>query len=104
MANKLLIFTAAIIILSCAIQEVLCQGVWVTDTSTNFVPRYYAASAVVDNKIYMIGGNEAPNIPIQIFDPWVHTWDTPSFSGDVRSTEQSVACIVNGKIYVVGGW
>ncbi|MCJ7761982.1 hypothetical protein MUP38_00835, partial [Candidatus Bathyarchaeota archaeon] len=73
------------------------------------------ASAVLDNKIYIIGGRTATDVSyvanttdmVQIFDPKTNQWTTgPSIPTGVYAAG---ACSTSGlaapkRIYVVGGW
>ncbi|MBS1904785.1 MAG: T9SS type A sorting domain-containing protein [Bacteroidetes bacterium] len=97
------LMTALVLMFCCACAG-YAQGVWTTDTSTAFVPRYSAASAVIDNRIYLIGGSEDPQIPVQYFDPETHTWNTPVLTGEGMFTTEAAACVLGSNIYVFGGW
>jgi hypothetical protein len=73
------------------------------------VLREYAATAVVDGKLYVMGGQRTDSgaIPgpstnlLEIYDPAADTWTT----GNPMPTERMglVAAVANGKIYAIGG-
>ena len=60
--------------------------------------RYGFATAVYQNKIYVIGGPDGVN---QVYDPETDTWETKTPMPTPRT--QLDANVVNGKIYLVGG-
>jgi N-acetylneuraminic acid mutarotase len=62
--------------------------------------RLGAASAVVDGKIYVIGGM-AGQRKVEAYDPATDTWTEKAELGG--PTVISSASVVNGKIYVIGG-
>jgi N-acetylneuraminic acid mutarotase len=75
---------------------------WQTKASMP-TPRYDAASAVVNNKIYIIGGwNGSTTISkVEEYDPTTNTWVTKASMPTARS---AMGCgVVNNKIYVFGG-
>lgn len=98
----------------------LCTTVDVFDTATNkwstlattgtFTPRGSLASAVVDGKIYVMGGMTGPETPdhmsnkLEIFDPVTKTWSTPATTGTFTPRNNLCACVVDGKIYTMGGF
>jgi len=66
-------------------------------------PRSGAASAVVDGKIYVIGGYSGLGqfSVNERYDPETNTWDT--LTPMPKSRSGAVAAVVDGKIYVIGG-
>ena len=80
---------------------------WSTPAVTGtFTPRQYLATAVVNNKIYAIGGSgEIINTlnTLEVFDPTTNAWSTPATTGSLTPREGLVAQAVNNKIYVIGG-
>lgn len=79
-------------------------------TSGSFTSRQDLISAVVDGKIYAIGGNADTNLSentlfstVEIFDPSTSTWSTPVTNGSLIPAEGQCGCAFNGKIYVFGG-
>jgi N-acetylneuraminic acid mutarotase len=60
--------------------------------------RHGFATAVYQNKIYVIGGPDGVN---QVYDPVTDTWETKTPMPTPRT--QLEANVVNGKIYLVGG-
>ena len=71
-----------------------------TWTAKNPIPfsRNNFATAVYQNKIYVIGGLDGVN---QVYDPATDTWETKTPMLTPR--EQLNAHTVNGKIYLIGG-
>ncbi|MFQ6093013.1 MAG: kelch repeat-containing protein [bacterium] len=71
-------------------------------------PRYGLCSAVVDGKIYAIGGGQrrmmmiTPLDVVERYDPRTDTWDTDVAPMN-SSRYNAAAAAVNGKIYVIGG-
>ncbi len=60
------------------------------------------AMAVVDERIYAIGGYDAePSRAVEMYDPTTNTWTEkfPLF----LPTQDHAAAVVNGKVYVIGG-
>jgi N-acetylneuraminic acid mutarotase len=96
------------------ISELLAQnGTW--DTTRTGMPtiRWSAVSAVVDGKIYMIGGLEQPSetdaqasygvSTIEVYDPVMDTWDTTKTPMPTARGHMEFAAVVDDKIYVIGG-
>jgi len=62
-------------------------------------------TAVVDGKIYAIGGLRTETVPlsvVELYDPGTNSWDTTKESISTPRSDVA-ACTVNGKIYVIGG-
>ena len=71
--------------------------------------------SVVDGKIYAIGGTKTKTIQaprgfsseseelatVEMYDPVTDTWTQKS---DMPSPKKTMTCVVNGKIYAIGGW
>jgi N-acetylneuraminic acid mutarotase len=87
---------------------------WSTpDVSGTFSPRFHLSASVVDDKIYAFGGLNEPlhdtgahhtlNI-MEIFDPATKSWNTPVTSGPCTPRYGATTAVVNGKIYVIGGF
>lgn len=67
-------------------------------------PRTFVAGAVVDGKLYVIGGQSqafAESGIVEVYDPATDTWS----SGSAMPTPRQLlsAGVLNGKIYVAGG-
>jgi N-acetylneuraminic acid mutarotase len=79
-------------------------GTW-TQKADMPTGRYIAGSAVVDGKIYVIGGASA-GIPgtavVEEYDPATDTWTTRTDMPTAR--DGLVAAAVDGIIYAIGGW
>ena len=67
--------------------------------------RNYAGAAVLDGKIYVIGGwsNRNSNIStVEVYDPQANTWATAPPMSERRNGPGVAA--LGGKIYVAGGY
>ncbi|MFB0509477.1 MAG: Kelch repeat-containing protein, partial [bacterium] len=69
-------------------------------------PRWYPASVVVDEKIYVIGGQDSTEPysslnTIEVYDPIQDTWETKRPM--INDRWGLMAAVVNGKIYAIGG-
>src|SRR5437667_7498677 len=78
-------------------------GSWTTASSDGFTRRYALASAVVNGKIYVIGGNITQHSSdlVEVYDPATDTWS--STTGMPTRREFHSASVVGNKIYVIGG-
>ena len=77
-------------------------------TTGTFTARLLHSSAVVDGKIYVIGGT--PNVrdplatnTLQIFDPATNAWNTPATTGTFTPRAYLSASAIHNKIYAIGG-
>jgi len=80
---------------------------WTTITPTGtFTPRKLLASAVVDNKIYAIGGVNAsgPSAAVEMFDPATNVWSTVTTTGTFTPRYGLAAAEYNNFIHVFGGY
>ena len=71
-------------------------------------PRDYAAIATVNNKIYVIGGggNGGASLKaIEVYDPINDTWTSAIEppAGNWPASRGGAACVVSGRIYLLGG-
>ena len=71
--------------------------------------------SVVDRKIYAIGGSKLKTIQmphgfsseseelatVEMYDPITDTWTQKA---DMPTPKKTMTCVVNGKIYAIGGW
>ena len=71
--------------------------------------------SVVDGKIYAIGGSKTETIQVprgfsseseelatvEMYDPVTDTWTQKA---DMSIPKKTMTCVVNGKIYAIGGW
>ena len=87
---------------------------WSTPKTTgNFTPRTALTSAVVNGKIYVMGGLSAivnseltPSWALnrlEIFDPSTNSWSSPITKGECIARKGMTSAVLNGKIYVLGG-
>ncbi|MCB0203885.1 MAG: hypothetical protein KDH89_03555 [Anaerolineae bacterium] len=66
-------------------------------------PRGAAASAVLNNKIYVMGGwTTQDSAVVEVYDPAADTWSTKTPMPTPRNN--LAAAVLNGKIYAIGGW
>jgi N-acetylneuraminic acid mutarotase len=75
---------------------------WTTKTDMP-TTRSHSAIAVVDGKIYVIGGQGDGNIilsAVEAYDPATDTWTTKA---DMPTARWTAACVVDGRIYVFCG-
>ena len=86
-------------------------GRWVTiQTTGTFTPRIALTSSVVNGKIYVIGGSRGPELPqnlsnaLEVFDPATDAWSTPKTTGTFTPRCVLSSAVLNGKIYVIGGF
>ena len=66
--------------------------------------RYHAGSAVVDGKIYAIGGslvNKEVTAIVEEYDPATDTWTRKA---DMPTARHGWAAAVDGIIYAISGW
>lgn len=76
-------------------------GPWTTKASMP-TARYAMGSAVLNNKIYVIGGNNASGTvaTVEEYDPSTDTWTTKP---NMPTARGPATAVVNYKIYVIGG-
>jgi N-acetylneuraminic acid mutarotase len=85
-------------------------GTW-TPKSPLAQRRFFAAGAVLDGRIYVVGGHtncdptdscfEAPLTSLEIYDPAADRWTAGPPMSDARGN--AGAAVLNGKLYVAGG-
>lgn len=80
-------------------------GSWIAEATAGFTARWFLASAVVNNKIYTMGGYSTggPTNILEVYDPAANTWSTPTTTGTFTARGQLTAATVNGNIYAMGG-
>jgi RNA polymerase sigma factor (sigma-70 family) len=79
-------------------------GTWIQKADMP-TARYYAGSAVVDGKIYVIGGASVANessAVVEEYDPATDTWTRCADMPTAR--QEPAAAAVDGIIYAIGGW
>jgi N-acetylneuraminic acid mutarotase len=99
---KLLFF---ILIIISSPDSLLAQFHWETESSDGFEARSGHTAAVLDNKIYVMGGGILVNrnTQLQVFDPSTNMWDTPQTSNTIDARDGATSVTFNGKIYLIGG-
>ncbi len=84
----------------------------IVNPSGTFTPRRGMSSVVIGGKIYTFGGangsggskgSGAVNT-VEVFDPATNTWSTPVMIGSMTPRWRSCAVLLNGKVYVMGGY
>ena len=63
--------------------------------------RSYLTAAVVNDKIYAIGGDEPLTSTVEEYDPSTNTWSAKTSMSSRK--ERLTSTVVKGKIYVIGG-
>ena len=65
--------------------------------------RYSLAAAVVDGKLYVMGGFDVPNrlSSVEQYDPAKNAWEAVAPMSTAR--QGPAAAVVDGKLYVMGG-
>ncbi len=77
--------------------------------------RSSAAVSVVDGKIYAVGGSELKKVKmprgytykskelptVEMYDPITDTWTQKA---DMPTPKKTMSCVLDGKIYAIGGW
>jgi len=85
------------------------SNVWSKPTTTGIsTKRYGFTSAVINGKIYVIGGKgKAADVgyvtTVEVFDPSTNQWAAPVTTGTFTARSQLTSCVINNKIYVFGG-
>ncbi len=86
--------------------------VWSKPNVTGYFSSYaFGTSCVMNNKIFFFGGHSIYFPTIQnryfdtvfVFDPATNTWSIPTMSGSFTPREMLSSCVVDGKIYAIGG-
>ena len=82
-------------------------GVWTVADSSMITPRSTAGAAVIDGKLYVVGGNDRKlrskpvyNV-LEVYDPATDTWASKASMPTARWGPGAAA--LNGKLYVFGG-
>ncbi|MBI2836667.1 MAG: PD40 domain-containing protein [Chloroflexi bacterium] len=84
--------------------EAYADSTWTTKTPMP-AARSYAAAAVIDSILYVAGGHDGSGgtTTLQAYNPAADTWSTlASMPG--RRYQADGAGVINGKLYVPGGW
>ena len=79
--------------------------VWQTESSAGFMPSFWLTAAVVDGRIYAMGGGnttEALNL-MEMYDPVANRRSTPAAADSFTPVGSQASAVVNGKIYQIGG-
>lgn len=72
--------------------------------------RWGMSAAVVNGKIYVMGGTNGEFMPwdtvniLEVFNPATNEWSTPKTTGTFSARTFHTCQVVNGKIYVIGGF
>ena len=67
------------------------------------IPRLFFSVATVDGEVYTIGGMLAEPLDfVDAYDPGKDEWTQKAALPSARAGV--VCCVVNGKIYAIGGW
>ncbi len=80
------------------------------EPSGSMLPRFSSISAVVNNRIYLFGGDTLGNQSytsvslLDVYDPVTNVWTRVNPNGYLSYHNGGSACVVQGKIYVLGGF
>jgi N-acetylneuraminic acid mutarotase len=88
------------------VYDPLTNKLTVINTKGGFTSRELVTTAVVDNKLYVIGGDTGNFVPcniLDVFDPASSTWSTPITKGKFTARTGLASSVVDGKVYVMGG-
>jgi len=78
-----------------------CDLVWETKADLP-TPRWLTGVGEVDGELYVIGGNDGPDLAaVERYSPSANTWTTRASMGVSRASPG--VAVVDGKIYVIGG-
>lgn len=82
------------------------HGTWVPRSSSGFTPRHALTSAVVQGKVYAIGGETDAGITdlLEVYDPATDRWNTPGTLGTCGQREFAAAVAYHDSIFVFGGY
>jgi len=105
------ILFAALLFFTCSRAFSQDYGVWREGDTTGFTPRFALTSAVLNGKIYVMGGNESGKITpgvnnsnrLEMYDPSSNSWTTPKTTGTFTPRQYLGSAAVQGKIYIIGG-
>ena len=89
-------------------QNVKADFIW-TKKADMPTPRWLYTSAVVNGKIYIIGGSTSePDAKalstVEEYDPVTNTWMRKADMPTIRTDMIGSSAVVDGKIYVIGGY
>jgi N-acetylneuraminic acid mutarotase len=101
---KLLLCGAFVLVVLLILSSISLAQEPITAKAPMPTARFSMGSAVVDGKIYVIGGYQTEGTPIsvvEVYDPFTDSWDTKTPMPTARGT---LGCAVaDGKIYAIGG-
>ena len=80
-------------------------GRWDSASFAGFTPIDWHATSVVNDKIYVMAGYDANglNTALYVYDPATDTWTSPSTTGSYTPRYSTSSCVLDGKIYLIGG-
>ncbi|MBL7144352.1 MAG: hypothetical protein ISS76_08970, partial [Phycisphaerae bacterium] len=101
----LIVFVAAIVLGGGSAKA---DFIW-TQKADMPTPRWSPTSAVVNGKIYVIGGSTSEPgdkvlSTVEEYDPVTDTWTTKADMPTARGWTSPSSAVVDGKIFVIGGW
>lgn len=107
-SKKAIVISVVVFILLLMQMESFARNNWERITQLPIARRSFA-TAVLDNKIYLIGGTLFENKPgpyglsiVEVYDPQTNTWQRIADMPTLRTGAK--AAVVNGIIYVFGGY
>ncbi len=76
---------------------------WTAISATRFTPRSSMAVAVLNDKVYVAGGQDSSGNPVstvEVYDPGTNGWS--SFAPLLKALGPASGVVVNGNLYVIG--
>lgn len=104
LSDKALGGVLLVVLLGLATMSLAQEGAW-TQKADMPTARYGPGSAVVEGRIYVIGGarvSQGRTAVVEAYDPATDTWTTRTSMPTAR--QGVVAAAVDGIIYAMGGW
>ena len=75
---------------------------WIARASSHYAHRGIAAVGIINDKIYVAGGEDTPSQrELEVYDPVANTWTLKAPMSVPRN--HTAGAVMNGKFYVVGG-
>jgi N-acetylneuraminic acid mutarotase len=83
------------------------KSTWITTGGKLNIPRSEITAAVLNGKIYVIGGLNAAGknlADVEVYDQGTDKWSNTTIAPLPESRDHAAAAAYNGKLYVVGGY
>lgn len=95
----------AIVLAALCLASAVQAGGWGSAPALN-TPRYGAAAATLDGKIYVVGGTSAAGYPlagVEVYDPAVGSWDATAVPPLPAAYSDGAAIALDGRLFFLGG-